>query len=292
MKEIYSLRLKKTVKNVLEALWDNSVLSGLQKAINKYSPQPKIIILLYHNIVSDQAPDRAYFNKICLTTDDFGRQMAYLAQNCRIISLSHYIAMLRNTAPKMPESGPFIIITFDDGYQSVFTQAYPILRQLGLPATLFVATGFIGTNSELPGESRYPGINYPKLSWDEVGELARNGFEIGSHTITHAHPDQSNIDQYLDEISRSAEEITDRIGLRPVHFSWPYGKIHTITRELEPLLSKTGYISASYACGGKNSFLSHPLRLNRIGISTGISFTHFRRITEGINVTDCLTRKR
>jgi len=292
MKEITSLLYRKKAKNAIEALWANPILEGVQKAVSQKSSGPKGIILLYHNIVAEPPSNSAYFHKVCLTAAEFRRQMDYLARHSRVISLSRYVAILGNASPKIPGSRPLVIITFDDGYRSVCTEAYPVLKQLGLPATLFVSTGFIGKRTALPGEKPYPGVNYPKLSWEEIGELAGDGFEIGSHTITHAHPGGSTLAQYQDEISRSASEIKSRIGIDPIHFSWPYGKRSPMLRTLEPFLRENGFISASYACGGKNTYSSNPYRLNRIGLSAGISPTHFRRIAEGLSITDLLTRKK
>lgn len=79
-----------------------------------------------------------------------------------------------------------LIITFDDGYQSVFEDAYPHLQERGMLATLFLAMG------ELPVAAlgdRFPSLcGRSMMNWREVLELHQAGWEIGTHTLTH--PDQ------------------------------------------------------------------------------------------------------
>jgi peptidoglycan/xylan/chitin deacetylase (PgdA/CDA1 family) len=88
---------------------------------------------MYHGLVERPlaAPDYCF-----LDSRAFARQMTYLARRCRVVPLSE---ALRWTDAREP----VVVLTFDDGFASVWTQAYPVLRALGLPATVFLATGFI-----------------------------------------------------------------------------------------------------------------------------------------------------
>jgi peptidoglycan/xylan/chitin deacetylase (PgdA/CDA1 family) len=96
-------------------------------------------ILLYHGLVAEPLPvgDGCF-----LEVDDFRRQMEYLASRCRVVPLGEI--------PRTPEGAggkTRVAITFDDGFRSVRDLAGPVLRSLGLPATVFLATGFTGSGA-------------------------------------------------------------------------------------------------------------------------------------------------
>lgn len=93
---------------------------------------------MYHGVVPSplEVPDWCFIEKRY-----FSAQMEYLSRHFRVISLAQAIQELHADRIKSPTA----VITFDDGYQNVFDVAYPILRRLGLPATIFLNTAFIGT---------------------------------------------------------------------------------------------------------------------------------------------------
>jgi len=97
-------------------------------------------ILLYHRVNDD---NDAFFSGV--GTAAFRRQMEYIAENYHVCELGE--AIDRMTNDDVPDRA--IVITFDDGYRDNFTNAYPILRQLGIPATIFLATGAIGSGTVL-----------------------------------------------------------------------------------------------------------------------------------------------
>ena len=91
-----------------------------------------------------------------------------------------------------PPAPRTLAITFDDGFASVKRHALPVLARLGAPASLFVPTAFPGRRRHLswPGLESWPdgpsGTEFTLLSWDEIRDLADEGWEIGSHS--HSHP--------------------------------------------------------------------------------------------------------
>lgn len=95
-------------------------------------------ILCYHSINYINNPK--IFKPNVVETDNFIKQMQYLKKKYNVISLGAYI----NNYKKISR-GRNVVITFDDGYKDNFTNAYPVLRKLKLPATLFLATDYIGT---------------------------------------------------------------------------------------------------------------------------------------------------
>lgn len=102
--------------------------------------EPAFQILTYHRVNDDTDP---FFS--ALPTGVFEQQMAYVARAYHVLPLADLVDRLRRGG--LPRNS--LAITFDDGYHDNLTHAAPILSRLGLPATIFLATGFIGT-AEVP----------------------------------------------------------------------------------------------------------------------------------------------
>jgi peptidoglycan/xylan/chitin deacetylase (PgdA/CDA1 family) len=103
-------------------------------------PQSSVTILAYHRIALPGSDDLSP-TLIDAYPHDFEAQMRYLARYCNVVSLWDVVRALRE-GHSLPRRA--VAITFDDGYDSFRDQAMPVLRRLGLPVTLFVATGFTG----------------------------------------------------------------------------------------------------------------------------------------------------
>jgi peptidoglycan/xylan/chitin deacetylase (PgdA/CDA1 family) len=115
-----------------------------------------------------------------------------------------------------------IALTFDDAFESVAREAAPLLRTLGAPAALFLATGFIGKDNRWPGQD--PNVPaFSVMSWDDVRRLADQGWTIESHSVRH--PDLRRLDDRAleAEMAESKFEIAQRIGRAPEVFAYPYG---------------------------------------------------------------------
>jgi peptidoglycan/xylan/chitin deacetylase (PgdA/CDA1 family) len=99
-------------------------------------------MLAYHRVL-DINPDEFPFDGdlISATTDNFRRQMRFVRSNFNVISFRDLAECERENRP-WPERA--VLITFDDGYRDNYTQAFPILKELGLPATCFLVTGHVG----------------------------------------------------------------------------------------------------------------------------------------------------
>jgi peptidoglycan/xylan/chitin deacetylase (PgdA/CDA1 family) len=122
----------------------------------------KVAILMYHGVVHTplDVPDWCFISE-----HNFTLQMEYLHRKFRVVSLTQAAKDLREDRVNEPTA----VITFDDGYQNVYDVAYPILSRLGLPATVFINTGFIDS----PNTVWFCMLNqavsettHQELSWD------------------------------------------------------------------------------------------------------------------------------
>jgi len=122
----------------------------------------------------------------------------------------------------LPENS--IVLTFDDGYESVYTEAFPRLQAKNFTATLFVISGYCRRFNQWPTQGSAIPIA-PILSWEQVSELAANGWEIGAHTHSHAPLRMLRDDQAEMEILESKDRIEKRIAGPVRVFAYPYGDV-------------------------------------------------------------------
>ena len=109
-------------------------------------------------------------------------------------------------------------ITFDDGLVRTWREAIPMLLERGLPCTMFIATGLMGTpHPDLDGEMI--------MSAEEVVELADAGVEIGAHTVDHPHLSQLTYEQTLEQMRRSRGVLEDLLGRPVTAMAYPYGEV-------------------------------------------------------------------
>jgi peptidoglycan/xylan/chitin deacetylase (PgdA/CDA1 family) len=125
---------------------------SLVRRVRCATGRPATPILVYHRIVdeTDELAAVRCRSGMAVTAANFDAQMRHLARHYQVMPLSQIVARLRAGAPLPPRA---CAITFDDGYADNYQLAYPILKRLGLPATFFLTTGFVGT-PEAPWTAR------------------------------------------------------------------------------------------------------------------------------------------
>lgn len=122
-------------------------------------------------------------------------------------------------APK----GLNILITFDDGLESVYREAFGILREVGATATVFICTELMGKDNMWPGQPDWvPRMDI--MTWDQAAEMAEVGIEFGSHLLDHPDLKTLSEPEAKRQILESSEEIEQRLGTRPRAMAFPYGR--------------------------------------------------------------------
>ena len=204
-------------------------------------------ILCYHRF------DKTCKSNLCISESAFARQIEYLKKNgYHTIHLSDLMAFL-NYKGSIPAKS--VIITLDDGYRSLYDFAYPMLKRYGYTATLFVYTDFIEASRNA-------------LTWNHLKELKAAGFEIGSHSISHAdltkkYPDETEQafrDRITKELKNSKEIIDRKLNQNTQSFAYPYGNYNQLILDLLP---RAGYKLGLTIRTGGNSFFANPLTLKR-----------------------------
>ncbi len=201
--------------------------SGLGQRLRP-PPSPTLGILAYHRIapcvVGQPAPT---YN---VTPDRFRRQIQGLLESgfCPW-SLSGVLQRMARGEGLPPRA---FVVTFDDGYECLYTQAYPILQELRVPATIFLATAYLDDGRPFlfddwaaTGSSRVPADTWrPLRSAQCAAMLASDLIELGSHTHTHA--DFRGQPQLMeDEVRTSLDVLHSRFGLEKAAFAYPFGAV-------------------------------------------------------------------
>jgi peptidoglycan/xylan/chitin deacetylase (PgdA/CDA1 family) len=164
-----------------------------------------VLVLCYH-AVSDRWP-----SPLAVAPDRLERHLAMLLRR-------GYRGATFERAVTAPPASRTVAVTFDDGYLSVLTHARPLLDRLGLPATVFVPTDFVGTD----GPMRWPGIDdwvggaheeeLRGMTWEQLGSLRDAGWEIGSHTCSHPRLSQLDDAALMHELRDSRRACQARLG--------------------------------------------------------------------------------
>jgi len=108
--------------------------------VMRYVRRRGILILMYHGVVEDEAPFRRWTH---LSESKFAWQMQWLRGRYQILPLQRVIAAMRD-GTSLPDNTA--VVTFDDGLRNNYSRAFPILRELGIPATVFLSTAFMDTD--------------------------------------------------------------------------------------------------------------------------------------------------
>ena len=162
------------------------------------------VVFMYHRFGEDSLPSTN------IRINQFESHIAELSSGgYHVLPIPEIISALREER-SLPNRT--VGITIDDGFRSVYTQAFPRLREAGFPFTVFIATdGIDGGNKNL-------------MNWDQIRELAAHGVTIGVHTASHLHMADSTMSKNREDIVRSNARLYEELGYRPGMFAYPYGE--------------------------------------------------------------------
>ena len=258
--EQLALLIKKTVF----ALYLYCGYVQLRDAMLALTGRSRTVVLYYHRV-----GERDVLTK---PTDEFRRDLEYLKKNYDCISFSELCERLKSGVRATRRS---VVITFDDGYRDNFTAAVPALREAGVTATFFVATGFIDTSREFPHDAKggreesSQEARFPKLTWGDLRAMEAEGFEIGSHTVNHANLGKAAGEVIAREVTESLAALNSHLGSRPRCFSFPWGKPSDISDQAVEAVKRAGYYAAASAYGGANGRGSDLFNIRRMDVGNG-----------------------
>lgn len=186
-----------------------------------------------------------------VTEQQFSAHLVYLDEHDYAVwPLSKIVSHLQ-TGKAIPKKT--VAITIDDAYRSIYTVAYPLLKQHGFPFTVFVSTAAV--DNGLP--------DY--LSWDQMREMQKHGATFANHTVNHPflldrkadESEQEWLQRVRTEIvqaqARLQAELGDDVNESPRLFAWPYGEY---SKTLADILDQMGYVSFGQQSGVVSRYAS------------------------------------
>ena len=235
--------------------WSSGVLDG------PGASDPRV--LTYHRF-GDNPHD-----PFCVDVETFARQMEVLAESGRAVSLADIEGFLFHQEA-LPHGA--VLVTIDDGYRSTFSEALPILRDLGVPAVAYIPTGCMGgTDDDLEA----------RMTWDEVGKLAEGGIAVGSHAWSHQSLGAMDRLAIAHEVDRSRELLEQRTGIRVTSFAYPFGTRADYSEVSRDALATGGYRTAFTSQHGALDSNADALELPRVKVEGGEPLWMFRLLIRG-----------
>jgi biofilm PGA synthesis lipoprotein PgaB len=192
------------------------------------------VVLQYHH-VSEDTPVATSVSPAL-----FREHMAHIRES------GYAVVPLEELSRRLEEGEPLpdktVAVSFDDGFESIYRVAFPILKEYGWPFTVFV-----NTRPHDQGLSQF-------ASWEQLREMAAAGATIANHTYSHLHmlrhlpgeTDAQRLERIREEVSRADRTITREIGKPSRLFAYPYGEYDRAT---QGLLASMGFVAFGQQSG-------------------------------------------
>lgn len=210
----------------------------LAPAILQAQSAAQAVILQYHHVGSATPPVTS------ISTEDLRKHLEFLRdEGFSVLRLEEVLQALR-TGAALPERSA--VLSFDDGYRSVYDEAWPLLQEFGYPFTIFVTAGLVTSNGRL------------YASWEQLREMGAAGATLANHTMSHAYMvERAANESEAEWRQRMRSEIEDAEALIAAEtgqshklLAWPYGEYDAA---LQALVQELGYIGIGQHSGPVNA---------------------------------------
>lgn len=218
-----------------------------------------LAVLMYHEVSDSLEGVPAGHRPYVIPIGSFQNQLRAMA--------AAGVAGTRLDSHLAPDPGPArrcCVITFDDGHESNYSTALPLLEACGFRATFFITTGWVGRR--------------PYMSWSELRALSAAGMEIGTHSVTHRPPTSLSRTELEAELRDSKKAIEDGLGTPVLTASSPTG---FTTAEMIPVARDAGYRALCFGHIGLWTDHSEAFGIPRIPVKLGTPVEDVRRLALG-----------
>lgn len=211
-----------------------SIIFSLSVSSASEQIESSAAILMYHNISNDTPASTS------VSPEMFKQHMQHLADNG--FTIWPLFQVLTHLANGKPVPAKTVSLTFDDAYKSVYSEAFPVLKEKGWPFTVFVTTQYIGE-----GYTNY-------MSWQQLREIREFGGDVGNHSLTHPYLVRKRNDETIEqwrnrisnEINQSQLVLHQNIGYPIWAVAYPYGEYSS---EVKEILYELGYFGIGQHSG-------------------------------------------
>ncbi|WP_395338732.1 polysaccharide deacetylase family protein [Ningiella sp. W23] len=213
-----------------------------QQTLSKFLPT-QVVILQYHHVDNETPPITS------IKPDVFLAHMEYLKENHNVVRLRDAIEAIKQNLP-LPDNA--VAITFDDGYESIFKHAHPILSDFEFPYTVFVNPDSIERLSN-------------QLTWDEVNQMSKLA-DFANHTLRHIHllnkaPGESKaqwLNRIMENIAQAEAALEEKVGYSLKWLAYPFGEYNGAVKELLKEAQYIAFAQHSGAVSSHSDFLALP----------------------------------
>ena len=196
---------------------------------------PGLAVLCYHRI--GIPPPGSGLKSLWVSPEKFRSQIKYLADNGYKTLLFSEVSAAAASRAGLPEKA--VLITFDDGYENNYTEAWPVLREFGAKGNIFVVFNTVGKANLWHNPATEPWINM--ATPEMLDEMQKSGLvEIGSHAMSHTRLDSLEPENAAWEIRESKKQLEKLLGVKICAFAYPYGA-GADTPSLRGEVRKAGY---------------------------------------------------
>ena len=231
-------------------------------------------IVLYHSIPSEHI-------------ESFEQQICFLLENYSIVSLTEFVNALSSTDHG---GGDLIAVTIDEGFEECYRNAVPIFLKYRVPACFFISPNFIDLSErrDLKAIENFCHYNLlakdirSPMSWDNIRELKGLGFEIGSHTLSHAWCSRCTEEELFVELDLSKDRIEREIAAEVTLFAFPFGTERHVDARAVRIAKEVGYSCACWARRGWNTPQTDLYKLHRDPIDPSWPLDVVRGVLSGI----------
>lgn len=195
------------------------------------------VLLVYHRFTDDGPQSTS------VSPDLFRKHLVYLKSNdFSVLPLKKVVSTLR-MGGDLPDK--CVSLTADDGYQSIYKSAYPLLKEFQMPMAVFVSTEAI--------DHHYPAM----MAWPQFREIS-DVIDVYNHGVSHAHLVSKDAEMIVDDITAAQKRLAAELGVRTKFFAYPYGEFDQITYTQLQQLGYVGFGQHSGAIGVDSDWLNLP----------------------------------
>lgn len=213
---------------------------------------PGVLVLCYHGLRSSswRTGEKA-FPDLHVDQETFEGHCSILSRTCHPIDLATWRRARESSAALPPRP---VLVTFDDGYRSLFDVARPILKRHRIAAAIFVSTEAVETQRSFWFDQAARGIPSSAIAADDplapmtiaqVKTMSAEGFEIGAHTVSHPVLAARTSEEQRYELAECRDTLEKWTGRRPRALAYPFGKPNTdYSAETVNIARELGFESA------------------------------------------------
>ncbi|WP_254906471.1 polysaccharide deacetylase family protein [Clostridium tyrobutyricum] len=208
-------------------------------------------VLMFHSIDYEKG------NELRIPKDVFREKMKFLKDSgYTTLTLTEFYKFIEENKPVPKKS---VLITFDDGYEDNYVNAYPVLKEFGFHATIFVITSTVDKDSSY-------------LTSKQLREMNENGIDIESHTVNHDDLDKLSYEKQLETLRNSKEFLENILNKKIDYIAYPFGHFNQNTIKAAQVSGYKMAFSTESGWGNKSQGI---YKLHRVYMSANHSMNEF-----------------